>query len=89
LAVALLVTKLSQVVVAQTSKARLVPMVGGVGATDAEMRGRRVAPGCSDRVRSSARSRSWNRAAAVGPRRKLGDAGRATDAVSPLPASSW
>ncbi len=62
-------TKLSQVVVAQTSKVRCEPTSGGsAAAADAAIRAREAltADGRSESVRSRVRSRSWKASAAVG-----------------------
>ncbi len=60
LAVAVVVTKLSQVVVAHTLKVRLDPLSGGTGAIEAEIpfRASVTTAGCSDNRRSRSRSRS-------------------------------
>ena len=69
MAVAVLWTKLSHVVVAQTSNVRVEPNTGGTAATDeAEMRAREAptTAGCCDRIRSRSRSPSWKAMAADG-----------------------
>src|SRR6185295_4811061 len=90
-AVALLTTKLSHEVVAQTSKVRLAPGTGATAATDAEMRARDGAPAaaCSDRSRSRSRSMTWNASAAVGAWSNTAGLSRFTEAEAPDPPFNW